>query len=250
MKLCCLGILLGLVLASLLDGAADGTPRAEETLVLPPYLESVVLDVFSDEREVAVEVFAPDAPDRPLTAGMARMEEIRLGQILRSLIIRRPAPGRWIIRKPHPATRVKILAQQFFPRGELLEPTGGKPPRQYDRVFVAYEVTDENGSPLEELPGYPLSAEVVLVQPGGHRLALAMERHPQRPGVFRSRQKAACKLPGRYRTEVVLTTRDLAGREVRVFQDRWSGFSVATPPACDRVFPCKPRPAAVLGRLR
>lgn len=227
MALRCQRILLGLTLASLLGGLAGGKLWTEESLVLPPYLESVVLDVFSDEREVFVEVSPPDAPDRPLAAGMAGVEEIRLGQVLRTLIIRRPAPGRWIIRKSHPATRAKILSQRFFPRGVLVEPAGGEPLRQHDQIFVVYRVMDENGSPLQELPGYPLSAKLVLVQPEGRRLALAMERHPQgSPGIFRTRQRVECNLSGRYGAEVVLTTRDLAGRKVKVFQDRWSGFWV------------------------
>lgn len=198
-----------------------------EALVLPPYLESVVFDLFSEGRETAVEVFAPDSPDRPLAAGVDGVEEIRVGEILRTLIVRRPAPGRWLFRKPRPESRVKIRSQQFFPRGALVEPAGGEPVRQDDQVLVAYRVTDENGAPLEELPGYPLSAEVVLVGPQGLRLSLGMERQPQRgPGVFRTRRRAPCNLPGRYWTEVVLTARDLTGQKVRVLQDRWSGFSV------------------------
>lgn len=218
--------LLACVLASVHGSRPEGTGEVVEALVLPPYLESVVLDMFSEDREVAVEIFAPDAPGRPLTAAVEGVEEVRLGKILRTLIIRRPAPGRWIFRKPRPETRVKILSQQFFPRGALLEPAGGEA-LQHDRVFIAYRVMDENGSPLKELPGYPLSAEAFLVQPSGRRLSLAMERRPELgPGVFCTREKIACNLPGRYWTEVVLTTRDLTGRKVKVLQDRWSGFSV------------------------
>lgn len=227
MTLRSLRILLGLVLASLLDRPASGTPWTEESLVLPPYLESVVLDVFSEEREVSVEFFPPDAPGRPLAAGTEGLEEIRLGQVLRTLILRRPAPGRWILRTSHPTTRVKVLTQQFFPRGMLLEPAGGEPLRQHDQVHVTYMVTDENGTPLVELPGYPLSAEVVLVQPGDERIALTMERQQQGdPGVFRTRQRVVCDLTGQYGIEVVLTTRDLTGRKVKILEDRWSGFSV------------------------
>ncbi|HEX7181353.1 MAG TPA: hypothetical protein VF756_05880 [Thermoanaerobaculia bacterium] len=227
MKVQCLRFLLGLVLASLLGGLAGGTPQAEESLVFPPYLESVVLDVFSDERKAAVEVFPPDAPHQPLAAGTAGVEEIRLGQVLHTLIIRRPAPGRWTFRKSRPTTRVKIQSQQFFPRGVLVAPASGEPLQQYDQVHVAYQVTDENGAPLRELPRYPLTAEVVLVQPGGDRVVLAMERQTQGdPGVFRTLQRVMCDLPGRYGIEVALTTPDLTGRKVKVLQDRWSGFWV------------------------
>ena len=218
MTLRCQRVLLGVVLASLLGGPTCGTPRAEESLVLPPYLESVVLDVLSDDREAAVEVFPPDA-DQPLSG----VEEVRFGKTLRTLILRGPAPGRWVFRR---TTRVKVRSQQFSPRGMLVEPAGGEPLRQHDQVYVAYQVTDENGSPFAELPGYPLSAELVLVQPGGRRLSLALERQPRGNGIFRTPHRVECKLPGRYGTEVLLTTRDLAGRRVKVLQDRWSGFRV------------------------
>ena len=91
---------------------------------------------------------------------------------------------------------------------------------------------DENGSPLAELPGYPLSVQAVLIQPGGQRRPMALERRPPLgPGVLQSREKAECPRAGRYWTELTLTTRDLNGRTVKLFQDRWSGFSVGAAPS-------------------
>ncbi|HYO12482.1 MAG TPA: hypothetical protein VE685_04715 [Thermoanaerobaculia bacterium] len=219
------------LLACILAFAAGSWPEATnekvETLVFPPYLDSVVLDLFSEQGEIGVDIFAPDAPHRPLTAAVEGVEEIRLGQSLRTVIIERPQPGRWVFRKPRPKTRVRILSQQFFPRGALLQPRGGETLRQHDHVFITYQVMDDNGSPLRELPGYPLAVEISLVRPGGHRLSLDMERRPELgSGVFRTPERIECSLPGRYWTEVVLTTRDLTGRKVKVLQDRWSGFSV------------------------
>lgn len=220
-------ILLGFFLAFIAAGPAGRMGKEMESLILPPYLESVVFDLFSEDPGAAVEVFAPGDLHHPLTPGAAGVEEIRLGNTLKTLSVRRPAPGRWIFRKSRPGTRVKILSQQFLPRGVLLEPAGGEPLRQHDRVFLTYRVTDAEGSPLQELPGYPLSAQLVLVHPNGLRRPLVMKLHPELgPGVFRTREKIECKLSGRYWTEVVITAQDLSGRTVRVLQDRWSGFSV------------------------
>lgn len=245
--------LLACILAFACGSWPEATNEKVETLVFPPYLDSVVLDLFSEQGEIGVDIFAPDAPDRPLTEAVEGVEEIRLGQSLRTVIIERPQPGRWVFRKPRPETRVGIVAQRFFPRGALLQPGSGERLRQHDQTFITYQVTDDDGAPLRELPGYPLSAEMFLVRPGGRRLSLAVERRPELgPGVFRTREKIECGLPGRYWTEVVLTTRDLTDRKVKVLQDRWSGFSVsscrpATPPACAGVFSIEPCRLAAFG---
>lgn len=217
-------VLLGLVLAL---ASAGRSGEAKASIILPPYLESVVFDVFTEEPAASVQVFSPGDLRHPLTPGAGGVEEIRLGNALKTLTVRRPAPGQWIIRQSHRGTAVRILSQQFLPRGLLVEPKEGEPVPQHERAFIVYRVMDENGSPLEELPGYPLVARLVLVQPDGRRLPLAMKRLSQKdPGVFRTRDRIECSLPGRYWTEVVLTTRDLAGKPVTVLQDRWSGFTV------------------------
>ncbi len=219
-------ILQGLVLAFLLAGAAGRRSQETESLILPPYLESVVFDLFNDEPGAAVEVFAPSDLRHPLTLGVAGVEEIRLGSVLKTLIVRRPAPGRWNFRKS-PGTRVRILSQQFLPRGGLLEPASGQLLRQHDWVFLTYRVTGDDGSPFQELTEYPLTAHAVLIQPNGLRRSLVLEHLPwMGPGVFRTRERTECPLAGRYWTEVSLTTRDLDGRAVTLLHDRWSGFSV------------------------
>lgn len=211
-----------------------------ETLILPPYLDSVVFDVLGEEAGAPIAIFAPGAADRPLAPGSQGVEETRLGQVLRTVAIRRPAPGTWTFRKPHPRARIEILSRQFFPRGELLAPAAGEPPRQHERAVIAYRVIDGDGAPVRELPGYPLRPEVFLRRPDGSRIHLAMERRPELgPAVFRTRDEAECDLPGRYWTEVAITTRDAGDRRVRVFADRWSGFSVdrASPIECRVVAP-------------
>jgi von Willebrand factor type A domain len=204
--------------------ATAGDQRLE-TLVLPPYLDLVVFDILRGPRSAEVAVFAPDA-FRPLTAEAQGVEQIRMGETLWTFVVRRPAPGLWTFRKSHADAHVKILSQQFFPRGVLVGPDAAKQLRQYDRVDVAYRIVDSNGRPLREIPGYPLSLEVSLRKPDGHRDALVLERQPAAT-FFKTRELTECGLAGRYWTEVLITTKDLADRRVEVFRDHWSGFSVA-----------------------
>ncbi|HVF59369.1 MAG TPA: vWA domain-containing protein [Thermoanaerobaculia bacterium] len=221
---------------------------AIETVVLPPYLELVVFDIVAGSSGGEVEIFTPDAPHRPLLAGASGVEEVRLGRFLRTVAVRRPAMGRWLFRKPHPGARVKVLSQQFFPRGMLLEPGSERRIRQHGRISLAYRLIDRGGSPLREIPGYPLSLSLSLVRPDGRRSALPMRRRA--PGVFRSRQEAVCDLSGRYWTEAEIVTRDLEDRRVEVFRDHWSGFAVHRASRIDcRVTVPRPRQLVSFGNL-
>ena len=224
-------LLLGLLLGLLFPVSQPEVKTAGgNTFVVPPYLDAVVFDILGEGRTGGVEICPPDPIARPLIAGPEGMEEIWLGESILTIVLHRPAPGRWTFRTGRPA-RVKILSQRFFPRGILLEPAGETPLRQNDRISVAYRLLEEDGFPLREIVGYPLSADMTLIKPDGHQVRFAMERQPDLgDGVFRTRGLARCDLSGRYWTEVVVTTRDLDGRKVTIFQDRWSGFSVETLP--------------------
>ncbi|HYN19923.1 MAG TPA: vWA domain-containing protein, partial [Thermoanaerobaculia bacterium] len=206
---------------------AGAEEKRVEIIILPPYLDLVVFDIFRGPGRAEVAVFAPDTL-RPLTSEVEGVEEVRLGEIFQTVVVRHPMPGQWTFRKSNPDSRVKVFSQQFFPRGILVDPTAAKALRQYDRIAVAYRVIDGNGLPLKELPGYPLSLEVSLVKPDGGRDTLGMKRQPELgPAVFRTRKEAECHLAGRYWTEVLVTTKDLNDQRVKVFQDHWSGFLVA-----------------------
>jgi hypothetical protein len=143
-------------------------------------------------------------------------------------VVPRPRPGRWIIRKSYGGARVRIVSQQFFPRGLLVQPAPMEPLRQYDRVTLAYRVLDSDGQPLREIPAYTLALEVALALPDGERTSVTMHRAADLGrAVFRSANDSECVLPGRYWTDVKLMTVDDDGRRLNVFHDRWSGFSVS-----------------------
>jgi hypothetical protein len=195
-----------------------------ERLVLPPYLDLVVFDILH-EAGAKVDIFPPGSPQRALSAEAEGVEEIAAGRILRTVVVHRPAPGIWSFHKPNPGIRIKVLWQRFFPRSVLIAPRG--PRAQKDCVAIAYRLMDQDGSALAELPGYPLRLEASLTGPDGIRRRLRLKRRFEAGFLtFRAEKEAACILPGRYWTQVVVATRDFFGRRIEVFRDKWSGFLV------------------------
>jgi hypothetical protein len=198
---------------------------ASDTVVLPPYLDIVVFDVFHGAAGDEIAVFAPGASN-PLNARSKGVEELLLGDVMSTIVVRRPKPGVWTFRKTHPSARVKILSQQFFSRGVLVDPRAETPLRQHASTTIAYRILDTNGDALREWPGYPLSLEVGLVFPDGQRTTLPMQRDRSGASLYRTPSETRCAIAGRYWTEVVVTTADVSGRPVRIFEDIWSGFGV------------------------
>lgn len=205
-----------------------------DLLVVPPYLDVVVLDIFHSSPVATVEVFPPGAL-HPLEGGSEEVESLKLGNIMSTLVVHRPLPGAWMVRKSSADARVRILSQQFFPRGLLVRPAVVDSVRQYDRVRVAYSVVDANGRSVEELPDYKLALDLALTKPDGSVEPVPMERRPEVAStVFSAVRDSECTLAGRYWTTVGVTSIDAGGNRVDVFRDRWSGFSVApaTPVDC------------------
>lgn len=201
--------------------------RSADSLVVPPYLETIVFDVFRGEPDAVVEIFPP-ASAVPIRDGKNAVEAVRIGNVVTTYVVPRPPPGRWIIRKSHGAARVHIVSQQFFPRGVLVRPAPMEPLRQHDRVTLAYRLVDSGGAPLREIPHYTLSLEVALARPDGERTPVTMRPAADLgPASFRSEQDSDCSLPGRYWTDVKVMTVDDSGRRFDVFHDRWSGFAVS-----------------------
>lgn len=197
--------------------------RAPQFLVVPPYLDLIVFDVFRGTSGRSVSIVPPGSGE-PLTARNEGVEEVSISPTLSTIVVRRPAAGVWTFRKTDPAARVRVLSQQFFPRGMLIDPPSEPPLQQHDDVRIRYRLMDGGGGTLQEMPSFPLAVGVSLVTPNESRVVLPMRRDA--PALYRSVAAARCSLPGRYWTEVHVTTRDSHGDEVRVFEDRWSGFGV------------------------
>jgi hypothetical protein len=206
--------------------AGSASPGSSESLVLPPYLEFVVFDIFRGHGAKDVAIFAPGSAQQ-VDHHVGGVEEIRIGDVLSTIVVRSPKPGVWTFRKRDRRGRVKILSQQFFPRGELVEPSIAGAVRQHDLVSVAYRLVDGEARALKELAGYPLSVHLSLIGPDASRVTMPMNREAGPvPASFRAAFPALCPLGGRYRTEVQVAASDASGRSVTVFEDRWSGFTV------------------------
>jgi hypothetical protein len=208
------------------ESAPAKTNPAIDTLVVPPYLEIIVFDIFRASRNAAVEIFPPGSA-RPIRAGVDGIMSLPVGDVLATLVVPRPAAGAWTIRKSRPDARVRVLSQQFFPRGVLLYPAETETLRRCDGVPLAYRVLDSRGHPIEELRDYALSLDVTLAGPNGGSSSVMMNRDPALgPAGFRSARDPLCPLPGRYWTDIRVTAVDASGHRLEVFRDRWSGFSV------------------------
>lgn len=217
---------------------AEGTPSksdaATEMLVVPPYLEMIVFDVVRGSAGSAVAIVPPGAT-QPIDGRSAGVTEVAVGTVLTTFAVPHPAAGEWLIKKSDSAARVRVLSQQFFPRGTLLHPAAGDRAAPCDRVAVTYRLLDGRGKPLRELPEYALSLHLALATPHGATRSIPMQRDPLLgAGGFRSMTDAACDHAGRYWTEVRVTAVDAHGRRLEVFRDRWSGFSVAPPDCAQR----------------
>jgi len=207
------------------------TNPAIDTLVVPPYLEIVVFDIFRAARNASVEIFPPRS-STPIRAGTNGIMSLSVGDVLATLVVPHPTPGEWTIRKSRPDARVRVLSQQFFPRGALLRPAETETLRCRTRVPLAYRVLDEHGKPLQEIRDYALTLEVTLAGPDGSSSTVAMEREPSLGASgFRSTKDPLCEIAGRYWTDVRITALDAKGYRLEVFRDRWSGFSIS-PAGC------------------
>lgn len=208
------------------ESAPSKTTPGVDALVVPPYLEMIVFDIFRSSPDATLQLFPPDAT-RPVVDGVDGVETVRISESLSTLAITRPRPGQWLIRKSREGSRVRVRSQQFFPRGLLRRPDPSGLTVASDRLSITYQVLDGTERPIRELPDYPLALRLTLSRPDGTKVAVPMERSPRiGPAAFSSAPDPRCNLPGRYWTDVRVTTSDAEGRSLEVFRDRWSGFTV------------------------
>jgi len=202
-------------------------PSVYDNVVIPPYLESVAFDIFSVDPEAGVQIFPANAPSEALTPKADSVTFVNVGKTIQTITIRHPAPGRWTIRKTNEASRIDVFTQRFFPRGKLMEPNPDAGLRQYETAWVRYRVVDGDGNPIKMIPGYPLTLALSLVKPDSSRIHMEMETvQVLGEGVYQTKEEVTCDLPGRYRTEVLIATRDLNNQQVPVFRDQYSSFEV------------------------
>ncbi len=199
-------------------------------VILPPYLEQVVFDVFGTDPERPVSVDSPDGPVACSVEKATSCVERRVARSLRTLTVRRPAPGGWFLRSHQPSATMEVFARTFYPRGQLLTPQGAIEPT--DPLPIAYQLRDAAGSTLDELPAFPLRLDLALVAPDGSKKVSVLVRDREaRSGVYRTQSVGKVAEPGLYRVQVVVRAEDSSGKLASVFEDRWATFKVlAMPP--------------------
>ena len=196
---------------------------------VPPYLETIAFNIFSVEPESGIELFSPSAPDTPLSSRDPNVQFSEVGKTISTFTIKRPEPGSWRIKKSNEKSRVDVYTQRFFTRGELISPKNGEPIKQHQETPILYRVINSEGSPIEELDGYPISLVLAIYRPGEGvpSSKIRMKKNEALgKGVYESERKFLCDTPGRYQTEVTISTVDPNYKPIVIFRDRYSGFHV------------------------
>ncbi|MCP4347527.1 MAG: VWA domain-containing protein [Desulfobacterales bacterium] len=195
-------------------------PSTYDNLIIPPYLETIVFNVLYTDSATRILLYPPDR-DEPLTD---RISYMNMGKTIQAITIRRPEPGKWRI-APKPDSEVDVYMQKFFPRGKLLKPGPDEKIRQYRTTKVHYQVVDSDDRPIKELPNYPFQLGLKLIKPDNKVEIVQMWRSSDQDP-FETLRDIDCDIPGVYRTEVSIATKDLTGRTVSIFQDKYSSFVV------------------------
>jgi hypothetical protein len=216
-----------LVLASLfLIGDTQRTVATTSTIILPPYLDLVVFDVVRATSATEPLLYPPGSA-QPLDKRHPGVQEVQFGNGFSTIAVHRPPAGIWQVRTRDPRSRVTVLSQRFFPRGVLVSPDSGTRLQIGDRCDVAYRFVDPAGDAFDEIPGQALRVKLILITPDGRRVRIPMSRDAT-SAAFRSDSALECTNAGRYWTRVFATVVDAVGREICIFEDRWSGFTVDT----------------------
>jgi len=204
------------------------SPDTYNEYPIPPYLESVVFDIFRVNPDVKVEIYSAKELEQPLSQDSKDVDIVNIGRTIQTLTVKKPTPGKWKIVKSDEKARVDIYLQRFFPRGKLLHPDPDVILGQYEKTNVKYRVEDGENNPIEEVPGYPLTLELSLVKPDSTRIQMKMQKSTElsEKSVFHTTREIECDLPGTYHTEVLIATKDLKNRQITIFRDQYSRFEV------------------------
>ena len=208
---------------------SPGEPITQTEVVMPPYLESVVFSIFQVETETVVKIISADNHKQPISDKDDNVAVVNVGNTIRTITIKNPKPGIWEILKSKKNASVNIYLQRFFPRGTLLHPAPGDSIKQFQKVRVKYRVENGEHKPLNELPGYPLTLELSLVKPDSSRVQMKMEKssNPSEKSIYETTGEIECDLPGTYKVEILIATKDLKNRQVTLFRDQYSKFQVS-----------------------
>ncbi len=124
----------------------------------PPYLRSVTFTVYKRQPGASVEI--RDAQGRLMTSGVPGVRVSDQRSYAR-IEVDRPIPGLWELDR----SAADIRAEPFYRRIQRLSPKGSV--NVQIPVTLRYQVLSEQGDVFRELPKYPISAEVKIVEASG-----------------------------------------------------------------------------------
>ncbi|MCI0471870.1 MAG: VWA domain-containing protein, partial [Candidatus Aminicenantes bacterium] len=124
--------------------------------VLPPYLESVVFDIFRIDPVVTVRIYPANNPKEALFPKAPDVIFVDVGRTIQTITVKKPHPGLWRIEKSDKDAQVNIYMQRILIHGTLLKPNSKLPIKLLEKIMFKYLVEDDDHKLLQEIPGYPL----------------------------------------------------------------------------------------------
>lgn len=128
----------------------------------PPYLRRIAFNVNFATPRSPITISDPDGNAIPLSAGGASSSPGTTARFQ----VEDPKPGTYRITKD-PTRSYRVSAEEFSPIIKRLSPAGTANVDSETRVL--FQVTDSMGTPLTMMPGWPITASVVVTAPSGSR---------------------------------------------------------------------------------
>lgn len=207
------------------DAAPSDKPSCivEERFTVPPYVARANFSVFKPTPASQVAFFLPN--NSLLDRSAAILEVRETGEVIETVVVENPPPGRWRWQKVDSAAgQATVVFQSLFGQAKLLEP---KPNQDlFDTVTLHIALEDLSGQRMTEWPEYPIQVEAKLVQPDGR--TFLYELFSQGDGTWRARQSILLDQPGTYKVFLKGLSQDIDGKDVLLFTNWSEEFDAGT----------------------
>lgn len=205
-------------------GGLIGQPAPCGTMLVPPYLEELTLDIHKVNADARPTICEHNVP-------LARLERSRVeikgrDEPIEQIAVRGPAPGPWRIDCPAGAD-VRIFKRELSSIGVRAVRPGGV---QYRGLPVDIEVQllDRNGAPLRELadPRYALQVTASLQPQGGRAQTIALAKRAD--AVYGGTAAVSPSTANALTLRVRVATRDAEGKPLDLVQHELPPVEVRT----------------------
>lgn len=165
----------------------------EKKLLIPPYIEKVVISVRKDRKvkEQGLEILKPDG--KPLEPGSKL--KISTGTGIKIYTVIEPDPGEWSL-KISPSGKVRVK-QDYLPTAfRLKKPQSIHPMGEPIQILTSF--TKSDGTPVVPLSHYPFSFAVSVKTPDGTELKPKLVEEKGNQGLYRAAETIQTKQEGIY----------------------------------------------------